>query len=124
MRWIYAILFGVLVAVSLSVLYFFTPPRAWGEKKPLATIFPKYRFPIVDLEATKSRLADLGFKKVSDNTYVRGSYFGDILSKWTKLQVRINEGKTHAVLGSPLIVIAFDTGDLWKIAKELQRFPE
>lgn len=124
MRWINAILIGAAGAFALSMLYFFMPPRSWREKKPLASIFPKYHFPIKNLEAMQAQLAELGFKKVSDSTYVRGSYFGDILAKWAKLQVRINEDQSRAELGSPFVVIAFDTSDLWKIAKDLQKLPE
>lgn len=54
--------------------------------------------------------------------FERGSVFGDFSIKWTKLRISEMEGRPNCLsiaYGGPVL---FDTGDLWKFAKELESY--
>ncbi len=52
----------------------------------------------------------------------KGSVFGDVSIEWTKLRISEMEGPRHCLsiaYGGPVL---FDTGDLWKFARELEGY--
>jgi hypothetical protein len=107
------------VLLCLSVLYAFLPHKALSPAKPKIAFFPKYVVNIQNLHTVLPKLQDEGFKPSNyENTFVRGSYFGDFFTKLIKLSVTVKQDKAY--LQSPLIVILFDTGDLWSIGKSLE----
>ena len=112
---------GILAAVGLSIIYRFLPFRALGASKPFISFFPKYWIDISGVPEFEANLQRAGFvKSPSDqDLYLRGKMFGDISMKLVKLAVRIDREQQCATLGAPLIVIAFDAGDLWKLGQEL-----
>jgi hypothetical protein len=117
-EWVAIILFAVSVVFFLSILYHIVPAKRISAKKPEFVLFPKYIIPISDELAFAKKLEGLNFRKTSSNRYTRGYFFGDFFASSIHLSVKINKQSQSAILGSPLMVIAFDTGDLWEIANE------
>jgi hypothetical protein len=102
--------------VLLSILYRLTPYKKLSDKKPVFSFFPKYKFAISDRKMFEEKADELGFTQAGD-TLVRGKYWGDFNIKWAKLSIKSDD--QNGYLQSPLVVILFDTGDLWKIADSL-----
>ena len=103
----------------LSIVYRLVPHRCLSDKKPLIAFFPKYLFPI-DRDIAVLNLEASGFKNYKGtNTFVRGYFWGDFLASITRLNVVIKGDA--AFLHVLLMGILFDTGDSWKIAKEIQK---
>ena len=106
----------------LSIVYRLLPHRELSNKKPSVAFFPKYAVPI-DKDKVLPILETSGFKKhKGTDTFVRGYALGDFLASLARLNVVI-KGNT-AFLHAPLIAILFDTGDLWEIAREIQKASE
>lgn len=110
---------AIVIVAVLSLLYQVLPSKALPKSRPSFALFPKYHFPVQSLDVLKRKLKAEGFAEAEQNRFVRGHLFGDFLTKWTKLTVIIDRASGTAKLGSPLIAIAFDTGDVWDIAKKL-----
>lgn len=109
----------VVVVISfLSFIYRLLPHRKLSGKKPLIAFFPKYVV-CIDTDIAVSNLEAAGFKSYKGtHTFVRGYYLGDFLARFSRLNVVFKEDKAY--IHAPIIVILFDTGNLWKIAKDLQ----
>ncbi len=119
--WVNLVIFiGVLIA-ALSFLYQTLPSKPLPVNRPSFALLPKYHFSYQDNDELKNNLLAEGFTAAGPNRFVRGSYFGDFLAKWIKLTVTTDEDARVANLGSPMVVIAFDTGDLWDIATRLRK---
>jgi hypothetical protein len=118
MGFVYLAVAAIFAVLTLSTIYMVLPHRSLPDNKPNISFFPKYFFPISN-EKARLNLKSIGFHphKNSD-IYVRGYYLGDFSARMAYLSV-ILDGNT-AYLQSPLMVIFFDTGVLWKIAKEVQ----
>lgn len=114
------LLWAIGVLAALSVLYRMLPTRPLPTLRPKYAIFPKYAFAIDDMEIFKRNMDQEGFTQSGMDQYSRGSYFGDFKASWAKLRIEVSNSNNQAVLKSPLIAIAFDTGDLWDIATKLQ----
>lgn len=117
---IFTLTLAVLAVAALSILYRVLPMRELPGLRPGFTLFPKYSFSIEDLESLKRNLYMEGFVESGQNQYSRGSYFGDFKASWAKLRIDVDGFNGRATLKSPLVVIAFDTGDLWDIASKLR----
>lgn len=110
-----------LIVAVLSALYQVLPSKPLPKARPSFALFPKYHFSFQNIETLKRNLHEEGFIEAERNRFVRGHLFGDFLTKWTKLTVTIDDAKRSARLGSPLIAIAFDTGDLWDLVTKLTK---
>lgn len=115
-----AIIVGGLAMVGVSVVYRLLPSRMPSPKKPVIAVFPKYTFPYDSIATLHEQLALQGFKKATENTFVRGNVLGDFMASWIKLKVSIDQNHQVATLQSGVLGIAFDTGDLWKISHSLR----
>ena len=118
--WINALLFAATGVLVLSVWYQLLPAKKLPETRPSFAIFPKYLLPVGNLSDFTDKLLALGFKQVTQDRYMRGHIFGDFLDRWVQLSVKLDRQSNMAVIGSPYIAIAFDTGDVWKIANQLK----
>ncbi len=120
MNWIETLGFALVVVLGLSVMYKGMPAKKHPDRKPRIAFFPKYQFPFRDLIDLQGNLVSLGFRQISEFEFVRGKMLGDFSASQIKLRVKINPRMQIATLGSAYFVIAFDTGDLWKIVNTLQ----
>ena len=118
--WIQTLIFAAFGVIIFSVLYRMLPARKVPEGKPGLAIFPKYWFPVSNQDDFLEKLQALDFKQSSQNSYSRGHMLGDFLARWIKLTVKYDPYSKTATIGSPLIVIAFDTGDVWNLANQLK----
>jgi hypothetical protein len=104
--------------IILSIAYRLLPHRSVPKQKPILAMFPKYVLQNSDRAEVVNILEKLGFRQRKEsNVYVRGYYFGDFSASWARLNAVIDIENVY--LHSPLLVILFDTGDLWKIASTL-----
>ena len=112
------VIYALLAVIILSIVYRILPYRTVSEKKPKLAMFPKYVIPNSGTENCIKALKELDFKRCGESdVYVRGHYIGDFLASWTRLNVVVSAENVY--VHSPLIVIFFDTGDLWEIASAL-----
>ena len=118
--WIQSLIFALSGVIVFSAWYQWLPARKVPEGKPGLAIFPKYWFPVSDQADFLTKLQALDFKLVSQNSYSRGHFLGDFLARWIRLTVTYDPHSKTATIGAPLIAIAFDTGDVWKIANQLK----
>lgn len=118
MKFLNVAVFALIALGILSILYRLLPHRSLADSKPKFTLFPKYAFPIAQKDVSEN-LNKIGFTRHKEsNLYIRGHALGDFVAKFTRLTVII-KGDT-AYLQAPIMAILFDTGDLWKIAREAQ----
>lgn len=105
-------------------------PLSLPSAKPTLAFFPKYYISLPLSEGRPERLKEIleekGLKANTDRSgktvFERGSVLGDFSIKWTKLrisQIEGRPGRLSITYGGPAL---FDTGDLWKFAKELETF--
>ena len=118
--WIQSLIFALSGVIIFSAWYQWLPARKVPEGNPGLAIFPKYWFPVSNQADFLVKLQALDFKQGSSNSYSRGHMLGDFFARWMKLTVKYDAPSKTATIGSPLIVIAFDTGDVWKLANQLK----
>lgn len=110
--------YALAAIVILSIVYRLLPHRTVSSRKPKLALFPKYVVQNLSAEDICDTLKKLNFKRYGDsNVYVRGHYIGDFSASWARLNVVVDGENVY--LHSPLIVILFDTGDLWKVGSAL-----
>lgn len=111
-------IYAIIAIVLLSLLYRVTPHKSVSTQKPRLVLFPKYVIRNLDDENVRNTLETLGFQHQGrGDIYARGHFLGDVSARWARLNVVV--GPENLYIHSPLIVILFDTGDLWKIASAL-----
>lgn len=117
------ILYAVFAVIFLSVLYHIIPFKKWNKNnKPKFVIFPKYAFQYsANFELLENKLLMLNFEKsiTKQNLWYRGKIYGDFSANKVKVHLLINRENNMVKLYAPYICILFDTGDLWKLVKEL-----
>lgn len=123
---------GVFAAVAIAVVLTVNrkiSARPLPSEKPGLAFFPKY---YIDLPTDAGRADGLeaamtqkGFRAVENKSggksFERGSVLGDLSIDWVKLRISEMEGSPGRLLiayGGPAL---FDTGDLWKFAREIER---
>lgn len=119
--WMNLIITAVLIVAVLSALYQVLPSKPLPDARPSFALLPKYHFSFQKSDELIRNLETEGFHAVETHRFVRGHLIGDFLAKWVKLTVTFDETTGTATLGSPLVAIAFDTGDLWDLATKLRR---
>lgn len=108
----------VVFITVLSLIYRIKPHQTLPDEKPQIAFLPKYAFQI-DPDTAIANLKAAGFTKhEGTDTYVRGYFLGDFSANVARLNIVLKDNMAH--IHSPLMVILFDTGDLWKIAKDIQ----
>jgi uncharacterized protein YxeA len=118
----------VVIVVLITLSYKFLPFREAGAKKPLLSIFPKYKklvkHSLSDAQL-EEKLSEFGFKKTKQKKSVshfsRESVLGDISINLAKVDVSLREVSTgaHEITVQAGWVAAFDTGDHWQFITEL-----
>lgn len=123
---------GVVAAVAIAAvfaIYRKKSARPLPPEKPGLAFFPKY---YIDLPAAaggagglEAAMTQKGFRAVTaksgGKSFERGSVLGDFSIDWVKLRISEMEGSPGRLLiayGGPAL---FDTGDLWKFAREIER---
>ncbi len=110
----------VIALIAMGLIYRLMPFKKLSNDKPAAVFFPKYVWDVSDFEKLEQNLMVAGFKKKRTKLYRRGNILGDFSSKLILLHISINTNKNQAKLyGASPFGIAFDTGDLWEIARKL-----
>ncbi len=120
------------ICLAVALIYILngrSAPRSLPETKPRIAFFPKYTIPIPSLDSDVPDLAEImkekGFTVVESGTgqrtFERGHILGDFSIEWVKVRIReLGKGSNQLMIEYPGPAL-FDTGDLWKMAKELQR---
>lgn len=119
----YLIYFAALIAFvsAMTMIYHRLPYRSVGVQKPMLTFMPKYGFDFDDCERLEERLLAKGFSMSGSRTRYRSGFrLGDFSTRLMRLVVDIDEPNKRATLKGGSWVILFDTGDLWKMARELR----
>ena len=120
---VYTAVVVVTVVALLSVIYKFTPFYKFQPRQaPGFVIFPKYEAAFdAPLEAIQNSLQSLKFKPASDDqlTYRRGKVYGEFSAKFVRLNVEIDPAKNVIRVFVPYMVILFDTGDLWRVTRDI-----
>ncbi|MBD1546444.1 hypothetical protein [Roseibium aggregatum] len=116
-----ALLYCMPIVIFICVvMYFYYQRRPYKKipaRKPFIAFLPKYRVEGIEADNVKANLDKLGFKKIEDGTYVRGKIFGEFSIKYIKLKVILSDN--YFQIGAGGSPIAFDTGDLWKLANSI-----
>lgn len=122
------IMIVVVALVVITSLYKVLPCRDLGAKKPFIAFFPKYKKSVkhsLSNNQLEEKLAEFGFKKVSDSEafqrFSRGSVLGDLSIKLANVNIGLKEiaKDEHEITVQAGWVAAFDTGDHWRFTKEL-----
>ena len=109
----------VVAVIFMKIRYSRGPFKIWQEKAPKFVWFPKY---LVSFDQPVNEiclaLESIGFKKnkASSNTYSRGKVYGDFSANKILLSVEVSD--TSFKLWANTFIL-FDTGDLWKVSKQV-----
>lgn len=126
------IIIWVLVGAVIGIIFVANKnrsPQPLPLKKPSLAFFPKY---YIDLPSSGGRtesletvMAQKGFRPVAHESgrkyFERGSVLGDFSIKWAKLRISEMESSPYRLSIAYGGAALFDTGDLWKFAKEIER---
>ena len=119
-RFVEVLLIVVAAVASTTLIYRLLPFRAWRNRKPVFTMFPKYVGQFTrPTEEVKATLKKLRFDRQPSGAYTRGKIYGDFSAKAMKLQVDVDEAKNEVRVAGAFFGVLFDMGDLWKITSEI-----
>ncbi len=118
----------MLVVALITGIYKLLPFRNAGSKKPYLAIFPKYKNSVeipFSSEILEKKLSEYGFKKTKEKGgiiyFTRGFILGDLSVKLSKVKLtakEISQNLTVLTIEAGWVA-GFDTGDHWKLLKEL-----
>ena len=115
-----SVIIAVIAVVVFTVIYRLVPFKAWGDKKPGFSFFPKYVAPYnKPVQDIKDSLTKLGFKETENKIYRRGKVYGDFSAKAIKLSVIVDESANQVKVYASFFGILFDTGDLWQVTSDI-----